>query len=104
MIIYLYWPGGQTALHFAVVAGNLDMVVLLVEKFGADLLAEDLELFLRGGALHVERGHQDPRLVALGDALGDFRGGGGLACALQADQHDRDRRGRIQVDRLAFAP
>ena len=41
MIIYLYWPGGQTALHFAVVAGNLDMVVLLVEKFGADLLAED---------------------------------------------------------------
>ena len=69
----------------------------------ADLTPEHRELFLRGGAFHVERGHQDPRLVALGQALGDLGGGRGLARALQAHQHDRHRRRRVEIDGLALA-
>ncbi len=38
------------------------------------------------------------------EPLGDLGGGRGLARALQADHHDRDRRGRVEVDRLASPP
>ncbi len=73
------------------------------QRVDADLPAENGELLLRGRPLHVERGHQHLAPVALEQALGDLRGGGRLARALQADQHDRDRRGRVEIDRLRFA-
>ena len=49
-------PGGWTALHFAVRAGSMGLVRLLVERLGADILAQDdegitaLDLALLGGA------------------------------------------------------
>ncbi len=72
------------------------------QRVDADLLAENAQLLLRGRALDVERGHQHAALVALGQALGDLGGGGGLAGALQADQHDGDGRRRVEIDALAF--
>ena len=41
-------------------------------------------------------------LVALGQAFGDLGRGRRLARALQADQHDRHGRRRVQIDRLQF--
>ena len=73
------------------------------QRVDADLLAEHRELLLRRRTLHVERGHQHLAPVALGEALGDLGGGRRLARALQADQHDRDRRRGVEVDRLGFA-
>ncbi len=70
------------------------------QRIDADLAAEHRELLLRGRALHVERGHQHAALHPLGEALGDLRRGRRLAGALQADHHDRDRRRRIEIDRL----
>ncbi len=70
------------------------------QRVDAGLLAEDAELLLRRRAARVERGHQHLPLVALAEALGDLRGGGGLARALQADQHQRHRRRRVEVDGL----
>ena len=63
---------------------------------------EHRELFLRRGPLHVERGHQHPVLVPLGQAFGDLGRGRRFARALQADQHDRDGSRRVEVDRLRF--
>jgi hypothetical protein len=40
-------------------------------------------------------------LLPVGEAFGDFRGGGGFAGALQADHHDGDRRRGIEIDALA---
>ena len=57
---------------------------------------ENGELLLRGGAAGVERGHQNLALVALGQALGDLGGGGGLAGALQADHQDRQPGGEAR--------
>ena len=59
------------------------------QRVDAGLGAEDAELLLRGRPARVERGHQDLPLVALAEALGELRRGGGLARALQADQHQR---------------
>ena len=73
------------------------------QRVDADLPAEHRELLLRRRAFHVERGHQHLAPVAFGQALGDLGRGRRLARALQADQHDRDRRGRVEVDRLRFA-
>ena len=73
------------------------------QRVDADLAAEHRELLLRGRTLDVERGHQHLAPVALGQALGDLGRGRGLAGALEADQHDRDRRRRVEVDRLRFA-
>ena len=70
------------------------------QRVDAGLLAEDAELLLRGRAARVERGHQHLALVALGEALGDLGGGGRLARALEADQHERHRRRGVEVDRL----
>ena len=73
------------------------------QRVDADLLAKHRELFLRRGALDVERGHQHATSVALGQALGDLGRGRRLAGALQADQHDRDGRRGVEVDRLRLA-
>ena len=69
------------------------------QRVNADLLAKNGELLLRGGAAHVERGHQDLLLVALLEPLRDLGGGGGLARALQADHQHRHRRGGLEVER-----
>ena len=86
-------------------SGDVDRVLARNDRqrVDADLLTEHRELLLRGRALDVERGHQHFSPVAFGEALGDLGGGGGLARALQADQHDRDRGRRVEVDRLGFA-
>ena len=68
--------------------------------FSVDLTAEHGELLLRGGALHVERGHQHLALHAVGEAARDLGGGGCFTGALQTDHHDRDRRPRREVDRF----
>ena len=64
-----------------------------------DLLAEHAELLLRRRPLRVERRHQHLALLLVGEALGELGGGGGLAGALQPDQHDRHGRSGVQVDR-----
>ncbi len=86
-------------------ARDLDGVLTRHDRQGvhSDLLAEHAQLLLRRRTLDVERGHQDPDLVALREALGDLRRGRRLARALQADEHDRDRRRRVEVDRLPLA-
>ena len=56
----------------------------------------------RRRTIDVERSHQHVALVALGQAPRELCGGGGLAGALQADHHDRDRRHRVEVDGLAL--
>ena len=70
------------------------------QRLDVDLLAEHGELLHRRRAASVERGHQDLAVVALGEALRDLGGCGGFAGALQADHHDRNGRGGIEVDRL----
>ena len=40
--------------------------------------------------------------LPVGEAPGDFGGGGGFAGALQADHHDGDRRRGVKIDALAF--
>ena len=62
------------------------------------LLAENGELFLCRRSPRVERGHQHAALVALGEALGDLCGGGGLAGALKAHHEDGDGRRGAQVE------
>ena len=72
------------------------------QRVDADLAAEHGELFLRRRTLDVERGHQHALLLAFRQALGDLCGGGGLTGALQADHHDGDRGGRVEVDGLGL--
>ena len=67
------------------------------------LLAQHLQLLLRRRPARIERGHQHLQLVALGQPPGDLGGGRRLARALQADQHQRHRRRRVEVDRLRLA-
>ncbi len=55
----------------------------------ADLVAEDRQLFHRGGAVHVKRGHQHAFAVFFLEPFGEFGGCGGLTAALQADHQDR---------------
>ena len=64
----------------------------------AGLEAQHLQLLLRGGAAHVERGHQGLFLVLFQEAQGDLGAGGRLTGALQADQHDADRRRGLEAD------
>ena len=68
------------------------------QRVDADLTAEHGELLLRGGTLHVERGHEHLALHAVAQTLGDLGGGGGLARALQADHHDCDGRRGVEID------
>ena len=58
----------------------------------ADLEAEDGELFHRGRALRVERGHQHALAVAVLEAFGELGGRRRLARALEAHDEDRGRR------------
>ena len=64
----------------------------------ADLAAEHGQLLLRRRALHVERGEQHLFALAALEPIGDLGRGRGLARALQPDQHDPDRRRRIEVE------
>ena len=93
------WP---TRLHGA--PGDLDRRLARDDRQRGDagLLPELPQLFLRGRTAGIERRHQDLLALALGKALRDLRRGRRLARALQADHHDDDRRGRVEVDRLAF--
>ncbi len=43
MDIEVAGPGGRRALHLAVLSGALELVKFLVERCGADILAEDNE-------------------------------------------------------------
>ena len=64
----------------------------------AGLFAENLQLLHRGGAVHVERGHQHALLLARLQELAELGRGGGLARALQADHQDRrGRRAEIEA-------
>ena len=83
--------------------GDLRRLLAGDDRQGLDIevAAEHRELLHRRRAIDVERGHQHLALVALGQAAGEFCGGGGFAGALQADHHDRDRRHRVEVDGLA---
>ena len=67
-----------------------------------DLLAEDGELFLRGGAIDVERRHQHLFALFFLEPLGDLGGGGGLTRALQADHHDDRGRGDVEIELGGF--
>ncbi len=68
------------------------------QRGNTDLAAELRQLLLRRRPLHIERGHQHLLAFAGLQAQRDLRGGRGLARALQPDQHDRDRRGRVEVE------
>ena len=71
------------------------------QRLDIDLPPEHGELLHCRGTAHVERCHEHlaPRL--LGEPLSELGSGRGLARALQADHHDRHRRGSIEIDRLA---
>ena len=69
------------------------------ERLDLRLLAQDAQLLLRRRPPRVERGHQHFLLVAVGKPLGDLGRGRRLAGALQADEHDRDRRRGMEIDR-----
>ena len=74
------------------------------ERRHAGLLAQHAELLLRRGTPRIERGHQHFLLVALLQALAELGGRGGLAGALQADQHHRHGRRGGEVDALRIRP
>ena len=74
------------------------------ERGDARLLAEHAELLLRRGAPRIERGHQHFLLVAGLEPLAELGGGGGLAGALQADQHHHHGRGGGEIDPLRVGP
>ena len=63
----------------------------------AGLASELRQLLLRRGALHVERGHQHFLALAVLQAQRNLGCGCRFARALQPDQHDPDRRGRVKV-------
>ncbi len=84
--------------------GDLDRVFARDdgEHVEAVITAEHRELFHRGRAAGIERGEQNLLLLAFLQALGDLRGGRGLARALQADHEDTDRRHGLKIDRLGI--
>ena len=67
------------------------------------LLAEHPELLLRGRPARIQRGHQNALALFLGQELADLGGCGGLAGALEADDHNDGRRLGPQVDLLDLA-
>ena len=64
-----------------------------------DLRAQYLQLLHGGGAIDIERGHQNPLVLLFLQPFRQFRGGGGFTRALQADH--QDRRGRVVHFQLA---
>jgi hypothetical protein len=70
----------------------------------ADLLPQDLELFLGGRPARVERSHENAFFVALLEPFGDFRGGRGFPRALQPHHEKRHRRRRLEIDPARIAP
>ena len=79
---------------------DLDRLLARDDRQGrdVDLLAEDGELFLRGGAVDVERRHQHLLALLVLQPLRDLRGGRRLARPLKADHHDYGRRRDIEVE------
>ena len=88
------------AAHLQRAPGDRDRALAGDDRQGrdADLPAELGELLLGGRALHVEPGHQHLFPLAGLEPERDLRRGRRLAGALQPDQHDRDRRGRVEVE------
>ena len=72
------------------------------QRGDAGLLAQLAELLLCRRPSRVERGHQHFLAVALFQTCGDLGRGRGLARALQADHHDDDGGGSIEIDGDAF--
>ena len=70
------------------------------QRIDPDLLAQDLQLLLRGRAARVERGHQHFELVALFQPFRDFGCRRGFARPLQADHHDGHGGWGVEVDGL----
>ena len=62
------------------------------QRIDVRLLAQHRQLFLRSGAIDVERGHHGLLAVLLANQLGELGRAGRLTRALQADHHDDDRR------------
>ena len=81
-------------------SGDIDGRLARNDRQGSDagLVAKDLELFLRGGAARVERGHEDALLFAFLDAHGELRRRRRLAGALKADHQDRRGRGHGEIE------
>ena len=71
------------------------------QSIHTDLHTENLQLFHRGGAVHIQRGHKHPFAVPLAQPFGQFCGGGGFARALQADHQDR-RGGAVDFQRAGI--
>jgi hypothetical protein len=68
----------------------------------AGLLAKHAKLLLRRRPPRVERGHQHFLLVAILQTPAELGGGGGLARALQADEHYHHRGRGGEIDRLGL--
>jgi hypothetical protein len=81
--------------------GDLCRLLALDDGQGvdADLFAEHRKLLHGGRAAYVEGSHQHLALLR-GKAMADLGGGRGLAGSLQADQHDRHRWRRVEIDRI----
>ena len=79
--------------------GDLDRLLAGDDRQRVDvgLAPEHRQLLLRRRAGDVERGHQHPLALALGQALGELGGGRRLTGALQADHHDDRRRIDVEV-------
>ena len=69
-----------------------------------NLFAQHPQLFLRGGAVDVERGHHDLLALRLLQQFAELGGAGGLARALQADHHDHHRRRGIEIKAHCLGP
>src|SRR5690606_15409471 len=89
------------ARRFERAPGDVDRLLTLNDRQGRnfDLLAKNLQLFLRGRAIDVERRHQRLLAVLLADQLAELGGRGCLTGALQAYHHDDDGRLRVKDQR-----
>ena len=70
------------------------------QRRDVDLAPEHRKLLHRRRTAGIERCHQHLPPHVIMQAPGDLGGGGGLAGTLEADQHDRYRRRRIEIDRV----
>ena len=85
-------------------ARDLDRLLTRDDRQGrdVDLRTEHRKLFLRGGAIDVERRHQHLLALFFLQPLRDLRGRRGLARALQADHHDHGGGGNGKVELGGF--
>ena len=84
--------------------GDLHGIVLPhLEDGNVELRAHDLQLLDGGGPVHVTGHQQGPLVLGLFEVSGQLRAVGGLARALQADQHDDGRAVGGQIELLVLA-